>query len=816
MQYINKTMAYKALEKKVGDRFSEYEKKLQILENYLDVEYKKLSFYFSQYTAHDWQHTIPVLNYMYELLEKPEELSEEGLMIMICAALLHDIGMAYEEEEAKGIFSNESDKAKITEMLRAEHGKYAREKVRRMAKTEPTREIFVLHLNERGDRKEIWEIVGAICESHTKPFQWIQTELGEDPLHAYIAYLLCMADLLDIDSARASRFHREAFHITGLSGEHFYFNSIVGGKEKIRDCDEMPCNKKCPQWEKGRCGRGMRRIELNPIVPLELGSTEEAKVRRMISDYKDNIETTIREINTILKSGLKTGYRLLLAPDVELKYEVTKPASEKELDTCRISVDYASVRSALFSDQLYPNRLYGIREVVQNAYDACKAFMDKQEKGGAWIPTIMIHHDPEEHTLSIRDNGIGMTNFVIREYFLNIGKSIYNCEPEYQYGTGHADHIGHFGLGFYAVFMLSDCARIRTKSYQGDPIEIEINKSDNYATVIYHSKAMNEHGTEVVLNIADIQKSLKCSSEKECLALLRSYIEETFLEDGIQVLWCDGSSARERLELRSVKRSAGVDIGEFLKKVDGRSLTPARWMPPIFYAETAEHLKHMNYDELLEKIAKDYETDIEVPYLDSGSFLVFAKDQLIRENWNHDEKKRINYSKGSILCADIPIDVEEFCDANRVMPPHHSDIKTLFFVKNGRNDALCEMNAVCSSHIETMLRNDACGEAQEEARVYLRDVRLPSLRVTLPFLNFRYQFGGIVANIKTDHVFPTLVRDTLADEAAEELNTAIGYAIALTREGNEQENAERDLVEKLYLKQGKTEGNRFIKRGIGK
>ena len=136
MQYISNTKAYKELEKrrsKKQDIIDSYTAKLEILEVFLSDEYKKIETYFPEYTYHDWNHTINVLEYMYDLVEQPAQLSAEEIMVMIFVALLHDIGMAVDEEEAKELIGKElPDKSVVTEIIRAKHGEFAEKKLEKI------------------------------------------------------------------------------------------------------------------------------------------------------------------------------------------------------------------------------------------------------------------------------------------------------------------------------------------------------------------------------------------------------------------------------------------------------------------------------------------------------------------------------------------------------------------------------------------------------------------------------------------------------------------------------------------------------------
>ena len=276
----------------------------------------------------------------------------------------------------------------------------------------------------------------------------------------------------------------------------------------------------------------------------------------MISDYVDDIETEIVAVNKLL-SELSSKYRIKLSPTVRRKVNPIYTATDPQIDTQKISIDYSAIKQILFGEQLYLNKLYAIRELVQNAYDACKAFLESNSDEISWNAKIHIYFDAKSDTLRIRDNGIGMSEYVIREYFLNIGKSIYNYEPAYLYDDYHKDHIGHFGLGFWAAFMLSTKIEIHTQSYTSNTsTSIELDKSSNFAILVYNRKPMG-HGTEVILNFKDVRQALKQDDNDACLNLLADYIKETFLFDKIEIYFSDDSATNfQKLHLKCIASGA--------------------------------------------------------------------------------------------------------------------------------------------------------------------------------------------------------------------------------------------------------------------
>ena len=152
---------------------------------------------------------------------------------------------------------------------------------------------------------------------------------------------------------------------------------------------------------------------------------------------------------------------------------------------------------------LYSDHEIFLRELVSNAVDASqklKFFAKNGEfKGEIGDLKVEVILDKEGKTLTIRDRGIGMTAEEIDKYINQIAFSGAEEFVEKYKGTDGAEQIiGHFGLGFYSAFMVSEKVQIRTLArYDGaQAVQWESNGSPEY-TITNIDK--EERGTDIVL-----------------------------------------------------------------------------------------------------------------------------------------------------------------------------------------------------------------------------------------------------------------------------------------------------------------------------
>ena len=123
---------------------------------------------------------------------------------------------------------------------------------------------------------------------------------------------------------------------------------------------------------------------------------------------------------------------------------------------------------------LYSDKDIFLREIVANSCDAIKKYqslclMGSAEDDGV-KPRIDIILDKENKTLTVKDNGIGMTEEEVEKYIAQIAFSGAQefLEKYKDKADAETGIIGHFGLGFYSAYMVSELVEIETLSFAKD------------------------------------------------------------------------------------------------------------------------------------------------------------------------------------------------------------------------------------------------------------------------------------------------------------------------------------------------------------
>ena len=155
---------------------------------------------------------------------------------------------------------------------------------------------------------------------------------------------------------------------------------------------------------------------------------------------------------------------------------------------------------------LYSDHDIFIREVVSNACDAITKLKKLDLMSEASLPDdykakIEVEVNPEDKTITFTDNGLGMTADEVKEYINQIAFSgAVDFLEKYKDKANEEQIIGHFGLGFYSVFMVADSAEIHTLSYKEGSEAVHW-ESDGGLTFEMGPSDKDTVGTRIILHL---------------------------------------------------------------------------------------------------------------------------------------------------------------------------------------------------------------------------------------------------------------------------------------------------------------------------
>lgn len=299
---------------------------------------------------------------------------------------------------------------------------------------------------------------------------------------------------------------------------------------------------------------------------------------------------------------------------------------------------------------LYSDKDIFLREIVANGVDAITKFKKLVTMGEATETEgeeycVKISVDKKAKTLTVEDNGIGMTEEEVENYITQIafsGASDFLAKYEKAGGDGI---IGHFGLGFYSVYMVSELVEIETKSYKDGAAAVKW-ASDGNSTYSLDNCDRRARGTKIVMHIAADEKEFL--SDDKIKGLVRKYC--SFMPYNIYVDYKgDGKDTPLNTTLPLYAKSPKDCTDEEYKNF--YTDTFMDYEAPIFWV----HLD-MDYPFKLKGILYFPKVKNKVE-LERGKVKLYCNQVFIADNIKEVIPEFLMLLNGVIDCPDIPLNV---------------------------------------------------------------------------------------------------------------------------------------------------------------
>ena len=307
---------------------------------------------------------------------------------------------------------------------------------------------------------------------------------------------------------------------------------------------------------------------------------------------------------------------------------------------------------------LYSDKDIFVRELVSNGCDAISKHKRLVSAGEAQADEtpyrVDVVVDKAAGTLQISDNGIGMTAEEIEKYIAQVafsGATDFISKYASEGKDDDTNIIGHFGLGFYSCFMVSDKVVINTKSYTGAPA-VRWTSEDGMEYVTEESDR-TERGSTMTLYISEEDKdflelfTVRQSLEKHCAFMpVPIYLSEVKAEgDDDKVSEPVQVNDPNPLWMRKPVDCTDEDYKEFYRKVFHDYEEPLFWIH--LNAEFPFNLKGILY---FPKIKNEFTAS-------EGVVKLFNNQVFVADNIKEVIPEFLLLLKGVIDCPDLPLNV---------------------------------------------------------------------------------------------------------------------------------------------------------------
>ena len=489
---LQQSIIYNTLKDKCIEKDSEVIALVDDAIFYTVQQTKSIIRHMGEFTLHDSDHLFRVLHLMELIITKEtvKKLSSPELMLLVLTAFFHDIGMSPDEKDVlawKKVwddnpeFENEHEEKKYQEFKRfytarpeqqeiienlIQKGKhviaetfraYEITEFIRQTHAERAREIIEKDWNNKIVFRDVDLTIdfAQICYSHNEDALSL-LELDKNLLCGsgivaclpLIGIILRLADILDFDAKRTPL----------ILYSHLYVRNPVSIAE----------------WNKHRA------IEAWEVTPdnMQFNATcKHPAIEASIHEFCDQIDhelsvcsnlvSTLNEFNKNRDITINFPYKINRE-----KIKTQKNTQGKPLyiyhDT-KFSLSKRQVIDLLMGTKLYGNPEVALRELLQNSMDACMLRQAQEEKwGNSYNPEIFVKYYVEdgEVILEVDDNGTGMDEYIIDNYYSKIGSSFYTSTDFYNLkseSNANFNPRSRFGIGILSCFMVADTLIVDTK-----------------------------------------------------------------------------------------------------------------------------------------------------------------------------------------------------------------------------------------------------------------------------------------------------------------------------------------------------------------
>jgi len=515
------------------------------------------------FTMHDPNHALKVAHLMWYIIkpERRDKLTPPEIALLVVSAFLHDLGMALSPQEREERLGPDSDlwqllevdeelKKSLNQLKDEASNSQSSELIRGRARHQLYQAEETLLCRDtrqrHASRERYEELLTQLQQFHNKApsklpdvescLSFAGDSFREKVIEICVSHGQDLDFLLENDETNIERPRFPMDYTLGSCIADLHMVAAALRLADILDFDRertppvlfyylLPTNlapqesKSVLEWSK-HLSISNWHIEEDAIVFR--GHCSSHIIHHAVVHFCSDIEKEIKSTRDTF-SIRNTDFSFNLPKSVQTKIEqhgYTYVPYKFELDDNR-------VYQLLMGGAIYDNPLVAVRELVQNAVDACKLkdawtrMYEPQTTPNTTNRITIRYEEPTEQCpqskLTIRDTGTGMDKWILEKYFLKVGMSYYNSPDfnkiRFQLRTKNEEldfaPISEFGIGFLSCFLLADRLQVDTAmwdSIRGDTLKRTL-IIDGPTRLIRMSEKRNERldrfkGTSVTLYLA--------------------------------------------------------------------------------------------------------------------------------------------------------------------------------------------------------------------------------------------------------------------------------------------------------------------------
>ena len=533
---------------------------------------------FSDYTLHNPLHSRKLMHLAGYIIPDSvlNRLSSLELTVMIMSFYLHDLGMVSSYDDKESVLKSDEfqtfidskeqystrfsvlrdqiskagggKKSQLENLLAQLQGAALTDYLRPQHARVDRYNAVLKKVLDGDDGDKYFELEGVsfkkellqICQSHNDSCYILGKTDSEGKLYfdvehhmcsqefnmQYCAAILRIADILDFDMERTPS---SLFRALGIEDKQ-----LPGFKTSLIE------------WTKQMAVHTISISDNEIVVKADCNSPSiEHAVREMCSYVEREIRDTlsiIRSVKNEITSRYYTNLPLTVKADIRSNGYTYRDYS--------IRLNDASIRNLLMGNNLYFNKYVAARELIQNSLDAC-IVRNKIEKYG-YTPLVKVYISMDannRHWFVVQDNGIGMDDKVLSDYFFKIGNSYYRSDEFRSISKNKKitdfTPSSRFGIGILSVFMIGSVVKVTTSnkySVRGDVLQRTLIVDNTESLAVVQESPAIENGTKIEVLL---------HPEKDNETFINGmfgFIKETIIRPSVPVVITTLDKAETRIE----------------------------------------------------------------------------------------------------------------------------------------------------------------------------------------------------------------------------------------------------------------------------
>jgi molecular chaperone HtpG len=521
---------------------------------------------FADYTLHNPNHSKKLLHLSEYLIPEHtmKNMSTLDLTILIMSFYLHDLGMVVTQTERERIISSNDFQDYL--QIKPEFGEKLN-KLRSKLKEELTQtEILILETS-------LFQITEAALADYLRPlhatkerynqllkiiidasgrndlFSISGSSFENELIEVCISHNLNSSALIETNGVHQERFPRELI-INGFSVNLQYCGAVLRLVD-ILDFDK----ERTPQslfnslgiLNKALPGFDISLKEWNKHLAVTTISINSDEIVVSADSNHPSIEHSIREFCRIIENEIKDTQNVLKHNKTEILniYNLNLPfivrANIRSMGYTykdySIKLNETAIVKLLMGENLYSSSNAAIRELIQNSIDACDLLRKLTSENYDPLINVSTYEDSDSRFwLKITDNGIGMDEYVLSNFFFKVGNSYYSSTDFKRLIVKNQVEnfvpISRFGIGLLSIFMIGEQIKVTTRNLNSprkDTLQrtLLINSVDSLAVVMENEDGVQGTTIEVLLR--------KEKSDTQYIVKLFQFIKDTIIRPKVHI-----------------------------------------------------------------------------------------------------------------------------------------------------------------------------------------------------------------------------------------------------------------------------------------